>query len=133
MGSHCSGALSFRCLGRERDEKEKWMRVHGGRDFSIVVEVCSNYCCGHENVLMCVYFDQSRAGIEGGWVGGGFLGRTREKSKQQREICSLSTEACLHLAIAQTATAHANCDHFSICISQLASELILKPPAPLTL
>lgn len=32
-----------------------------GRDFSIVVKVCSNCCCSHGNVLMCVYFDQSCA------------------------------------------------------------------------
>lgn len=38
--------------------------VRRGKDFSIVVEVCSNYCCSHENVLICVYFDQSHADRE---------------------------------------------------------------------
>ena len=44
--------------------KRKNGRGARGRDFPIVAEVCSNYCCSHEDVLMCVYFDQSRAGRE---------------------------------------------------------------------
>lgn len=48
----------------ERGMKRKNGCSAWGRDFSIVVEVCSNYCCNQKNVFMCVYFDLSCAGRE---------------------------------------------------------------------
>ena len=100
--------------------------VHGVRDSSIVVEVCSSDCCSRKNVLMHVYFDTSRADGEGEELWG-----SRDKREGDKKICSLYTEAwlCLRLAVTQAATAHSNCDHFSIYISQLACALIFTPPS----
>lgn len=94
-----------------------------GRDLSIAVEVCSNYCRSHETVLMCAYIYQSRADRERDGR------RRREKSKKQRESWSLSTEALTALPSGCDSGGHStNCDDISIYISQLASELIFKLP-----
>lgn len=129
-GFYCGAALSFRCPGSKQDEKEKWMRCTGRRVLYCGGGVLWLLLSSCENVLICVYFDQSSAAR-------GRVQGTRERERKVRKrpvLCPLRRYVCLDLAATQAATPHANCDNFSIYISLLASQLIFKPPhTPTTL
>lgn len=123
-GFHCSSALSFGCLGSKQDEKEKWMRCMGKRLLHCGGGVLQLLLQLWECLNVCLLWSEW-------WCHTG--GRRRRRrwgiTKYERDLLSVQwRSSVLHVAVTQAATALANCDHFSIHISYLASELIFKPP-----
>lgn len=133
MGRHCSGVLSFRCLGREQDEKEKWMRCMGKRvlhcGWGGLQLLWQPRKCLNVYLLWSELHQQRERG-----------GDVEQRKERWKGICFIFLYYLFiyffapHNVFASGCnpgtTSYANCDHFSIYISQLARELIFKPPPP---